>query len=35
MERSNVVVHYQCTPFYEGIWHVSQPMGFQGTFPFV
>jgi hypothetical protein len=33
MERSNVVVHYQCTPFYEGAWHVSQPMGYSGTFP--
>src|SRR5437870_647413 len=21
------------TPFYEGIWHVSRPIGYQGTFP--
>jgi hypothetical protein len=33
LERSNVVVHYQCSPFYEGIWHVSAPIGFAGTFP--
>ncbi len=33
VERSNVVVHYQCTPFYEGVWHVSQPLGYHGTFP--
>jgi ectoine hydroxylase-related dioxygenase (phytanoyl-CoA dioxygenase family) len=33
LERGNVVVHYQCTPFYEGIWHVSRPMGYAGTFP--
>jgi len=33
MERSNVVVHYQGTPFYEGIWHVSRPIGYAGTFP--
>jgi Phytanoyl-CoA dioxygenase (PhyH) len=33
IERSNVVVHYQCTPMYEGIWHVSRPMGYEGTFP--
>jgi hypothetical protein len=35
LERSNVVVHYQCTPFYDGIWHVSQPVGYRGTFPLV
>jgi hypothetical protein len=34
MERSNVVCHYQLTPMYEGIWHVSQSRGWQGTFPF-
>ena len=34
MERSNVVCHYQLTPMYEGIWHVSQPRGYAGTFPF-
>jgi ectoine hydroxylase-related dioxygenase (phytanoyl-CoA dioxygenase family) len=33
IERSNIVVHYQCTPMYEGIWHVSRPMGYAGTFP--
>ena len=33
MERSNVVCHYQMAPMYEGIWHVSQPRGFAGTFP--
>lgn len=33
IERSNVVVHYQCTPMYEGIWHVSRPIGYEGTFP--
>jgi len=33
LERSNVVVHYQCTPMYEGIWHVSRPLGYEGTFP--
>jgi len=32
-ERSNVVCHYQCTPMYEGVWHVSRPMGYEGTFP--
>ena len=25
IERSNVVCHYQVTPMYEGIWHVSTP----------
>jgi hypothetical protein len=35
MERSNVVCHYQVTPMYDGIWHVSRPMGYQGTFPLV
>ena len=34
MERSNVVCHYQVTPMYEGIWHVSRPRGYDGTFPF-
>jgi hypothetical protein len=33
LERSNVVIHYQCNPFYEGIWHVSSPLGYAGTFP--
>src|SRR5438874_4473119 len=33
MERSNVVCHYQVTPMYEGIWHVSRPIGYEGTFP--
>jgi hypothetical protein len=33
LERSNVVCHYQVTPMYEGIWHVSRPIGYQGTFP--
>lgn len=33
MERSNVVCHYQMAPMYEGVWHVSQPRGFAGTFP--
>ena len=33
LERSNVVCHYQCTPMYDGIWHVSRPIGYQGTFP--
>jgi hypothetical protein len=33
MERSNVVCHYQCTPMYEGIWFVSSPIGYKGTFP--
>jgi hypothetical protein len=33
VERSNVVIHYQGTPFYEGIWHVSSPLGYAGTFP--
>ncbi len=33
MERSNVVIHYQLTPMYEGIWHVSRPCGYEGTFP--
>jgi ectoine hydroxylase-related dioxygenase (phytanoyl-CoA dioxygenase family) len=33
LERSNVVCHYQCTPMYDGVWHVSQPLGYQGTFP--
>jgi hypothetical protein len=35
VERSNVVVHYQGTPFYEGIAHVSRPIGYAGTFPLV
>ena len=35
LERSNVVCHYQCTPMYDGIWHVSRPIGYQGTFPLV
>ena len=34
MERSNVVCHYQVTPMYDGVWHVSRPRGYQGTFPF-
>ncbi|MFB3041828.1 MAG: hypothetical protein ACE1ZS_08575, partial [Candidatus Poribacteria bacterium] len=34
MERSTVVCHYQVTPMYEGIWHVSRPRGYEGTFPF-
>ena len=34
MERSNVVCHYQVTPMYEGIWYVSRPRGYAGTFPF-
>ena len=34
IERSNVVCHYQVTPMYEGIWHVSRPRGYDGTFPF-
>jgi len=33
LERSNIVCHYQSTPFYEGISHVSQPRPFQGSFP--
>ena len=33
MERSNVVCHYQVTPMYEGIWFVSSPIGYKGTFP--
>ena len=33
MERSNVVCHYQSNPFYEGIWFVSRPIGYEGTFP--
>ncbi len=34
LERSNVVCHYQVTPMYEGAWHVSNPRGYAGTFPF-
>ena len=34
VERSNVVCHYQVTPMYDGVWHVSRPRGFEGTFPF-
>ena len=34
IECSNVVCHYQDTPMYEGIWHVSTPRGYDGTFPF-
>ena len=33
VERSNVVCHYQGTPFYEGIAHVSTPRPFVGSFP--
>mmetsp|Transcript_18363 Transcript_18363/g.20410 ORF Transcript_18363/g.20410 Transcript_18363/m.20410 type:complete len:293 (-) Transcript_18363:28-906(-) len=32
--RSNIVVHYQLCPMYQGIWHVSWPLGFANTFPF-
>jgi hypothetical protein len=35
MERSNVVCHYQVNPMYEGIWHVSRPIGYEGTFPLI
>jgi hypothetical protein len=35
MERSNVVCHYQVNPMYEGIWHVSRAIGYEGTFPLV
>ena len=35
MERCNVVCHYQVTPMYEGIWYVSSPRPFEGSFPFV
>ena len=35
MERSNVVCHFQLAPMYEGIWHVSRPRGYEGTFPFI
>lgn len=35
MERSNVVCHYQVNPMYEGIWYVSSPRPFEGSFPFV
>jgi hypothetical protein len=34
IERSNVVCHYQLTPMYDGAWHVSNPRGYAGTFPF-
>lgn len=34
MERSNVVCHYQLAPMHEGVWHVSRPIGYEGTFPF-
>lgn len=33
LERSNVVCHYQVTPMFDGIWHVSRPLGYAGTFP--
>lgn len=33
IERSNVVVYYQCTPMHEYIWHVAPAMGYAGTFP--
>ncbi len=33
MERSNIVVHYQVNPMHDGIWHVSRPLGYEGTFP--
>jgi len=33
VERSNIVCHYQSTPFYEGIAHVSTPRDFRGSFP--
>ena len=32
-ERSNVVCHYQCNPFYSGLAHVSAPLGDPGVFP--
>jgi hypothetical protein len=35
LERSNVVCHYQVTPMYEGVWHVSNPIGYKGTFPLI
>lgn len=33
VERSNVVCHYQCNPFYEGIAHVSRPAAGFECFP--
>tara|TARA_B100000029_G_scaffold389840_1_gene386355 strand:+ start:55142 stop:55891 length:750 start_codon:yes stop_codon:yes gene_type:complete len=34
MERCNVVCHYQTCPMYEGVWYVSSPRPFEGSFPF-
>ena len=34
MERCNVVCHYQTCPMYEGVWYVSSPRPFKGSFPF-
>jgi hypothetical protein len=33
--RSNVVCHYQLTPFYPGVWFLSEELGDQGIYPFV
>jgi len=35
MERSNVVCHYQVNPMHDRVWHVSRPLGYEGTFPLV
>lgn len=34
MERCNVVCHFQTCPMYEGVWYVSSPRPFKGSFPF-
>ena len=33
VERSNIVCHYQCNPFFETISHVSRTRPFKGSFP--
>lgn len=33
VERSNVVCHYQCNPFFEGLAHVSPQGPYAGSFP--
>lgn len=35
MERCNVVCHFQTCPMYEGVWYVSSPRPFKGSFPFL
>jgi len=35
MTRSVLVCHYQVAPMHEGIWHITYPIAYAGTFPLV